>query len=48
MEILITAIVLATVLVLAVIIGTGVFMIITGLALGGTGVVLYRLSGRVS
>ncbi len=27
---------------------SGVFMIITGLALGGTGLVLYRLSGRLS
>ncbi len=31
-----------------VIIGTGVFMIITGLALGATGVVLLRLAGRAS
>ena len=28
-------------------VGTGVFMLITGIALGGTGVGLYRLSGRV-
>jgi len=30
--------------VVQVVIGTGAFMIITGIALGGTGVVLYRLS----
>jgi len=31
-----------------VIIGTGVFMVITGFALGVTGVVLFRLSGRIA
>jgi len=31
-----------------VIIGTGAFMIITGFALGVTGVVLFRLSGRIA
>ena len=31
-----------------VIIGTGMFMIITGFALGVTGVVLFRLSGRIA
>ncbi len=28
--------------------GTGIFMLITGIALSGAGVGLYRLSGRVS
>jgi len=28
--------------------GSGVFMVVTGIALGGTGLVLYRLSGRLS
>jgi len=31
-----------------VIIGTGVFMVITGFALGVTGVVLFRLGGRIA
>ncbi len=31
-----------------VIIGTGAFMVITGFALGVTGVVLFRLSGRIA
>ncbi len=31
-----------------VIIGTGVFMVITGFALGVTGVVLFKLSGRIA
>ncbi len=31
-----------------IVIGTGVFMLITGIALGGTGLGLYRLSGRES
>jgi hypothetical protein len=31
-----------------VIIGTGVCMVITGFALGVTGVVLFRLSGRIA
>jgi len=30
-----------------VVLGTGAFMVITGLALGGTGLVIYRLSGRL-
>jgi hypothetical protein len=30
------------------VIASGVFMVVTGLALGGTGVVLYRLGGQVS
>jgi hypothetical protein len=34
--------------VITVIIGTGVFMVITGFALGVTGVVLFRLSGRIA
>ena len=29
------------------VIASGVFMVITGIALGGTGLVLYRLSGRL-
>jgi len=31
-----------------VVIASGVFMVVTGLALGGTGVVLYQLSGRLA
>jgi len=31
-----------------VVIGTGVFMIVAGIALGATGVVLYRLARRAS
>ena len=30
------------------VIASGVFMVVTGLALGGTGVALYRLSGRLT
>ena len=30
------------------VIGSGVFMLVTGLALGGTGVAIYRLSGQLT